>query len=154
LSNFLVSSRPFYTVYASALFAFLMVLFIRREHIRRNADLAAVKNRRAGRVALKRLREASKCLKHGQMDRFHKEILKAVWGYLSDKLNIPVSELTRTNAIHVLAGKGIDDENIKNLTDILDRCEYARYAPAAAVTEASSVYDGASRFIRSLESTI
>ncbi|MBG0859899.1 MAG: protein BatD [Bacteroidales bacterium] len=154
LSNFLVSSRPFYTAYASSLFAFLLVLFIRREHIRRNADLAVVKNRKAGRVAVKRLREASKCLKHGQMDRFHEEILKAIWGYLSDKLNIPVSELTRTNAIKALAAEGIDDENIKNLTDILDRCEYARYAPAAAVTEASSVYDGASRFIRTLESTI
>ncbi|MCJ7449612.1 MAG: BatD family protein [Bacteroidales bacterium] len=153
-SNILLSGRSFYTAYASALFVFLLVLFIRREHIRRNADLNAVRNRKAGKVAVKRLHEASKCLNHGQIDRFYEEILKAIWGYLSDKLNIPVSELTRNNAVNALTEKGIDEVKIKNLTDILDNCEYARFAPAASGTEAAAVYEGASEFIRSVENSI
>ena len=153
-SKILLSDRPFYTMYASALFVFLLVLFIRREHIRRNADLNAVRNRKARKVAVKRLHIASKCLNHGQIDRFHEEILKAIWGYLSDKLSIPVSELTRNNAVNTLKEKGVDDEKIKNLTDILDICEYARYAPAASGSEAAAVYEGASQFIRSVENSI
>jgi hypothetical protein len=153
-SNIILSTRPFYTAYASALFVFLLVLFVRREHIRRNADLNAVRNRKAGKVAVKRLHEASKCLNHGQIDRFHEEILKAIWGYLSDKLNIPVSELTRNSAVNALTEKGIDEVKIKNLTDILDSCEYARYAPASSGTEAAAVYEGASQLIRSVENSI
>ena len=99
---------------------------MRWEHIRRNADLTAVRNRKAGKIAAKRLHNASDCLKRNEMDKFHEEILKALWGYLSDKLNIPVSDLTRNNAISSLKEKGIDDEKIKVLTGILDNCEYAR----------------------------
>ena len=153
-ANNLLSKRSFYTAYATTLFAFLLILFIRREHIRRNADLSAVRNRKAGKIATKRLREASRCLKNGETDRFHEEILKGIWGYLSDKLNIPVSELTRNSAVDALKEKGISEDEIKNLTDILDSCEYARYAPAQSGTGAASVYEGASRFIRSLESNL
>ncbi len=150
----LISKRSFYSIYAIAFFLFLIVLFVRREHIRRNADLTAVRNRKAGRIAGKRLKEASACLKRGEIDRFHEEILKAIWGYLSDKLNIPVSDLTRSNAVIALKAKGISDENITSLTGILDSCEYARYAPASSGTEATAIYDGAARFIRSVENSI
>lgn len=153
-ANLLVSKRSFYSMYAIALILFLAVLFVRREHIRRNADIAAVKNRKAAKVAVKRLREASACIKRGESDRFYEEILKALWGYLSDKLNIPVSELTRTNAVTTLQDKGASEEKIREMTDILDKCEYARYAPSAAATEVTAIYDGASRFIRSIENTI
>ena len=88
------------------------------------------RNRKAGKIAV-RLRDASVCLKRNEMDMFHEEILKGLWGYLSDKLSIPVSDLTRNNAIIALKEKGIDDEKINVLTDILDKCEYARYAPAS-----------------------
>lgn len=150
----ILSKRLFYSGYAIALFVFLGVLFFRREHIRRNADLTAVRNRKAGKVAAKRLHEASACKKRGETDRFHEEILKAIWGYLSDKLNIPVSDLTRNNAVAALQEKGIDEDKIKSLSDILDRCEYARYAPSSSGTEVTEIYESASGFIRSIENSI
>ena len=153
-ANTLLSKRAFYSVYALTLALFLSVLFIRREHIRRNADLAAVRNRKAGKIAVKRLKGASTCLKHGEIDRFHEEILKATWGYLSDKLNIPVSDLTRSNAVASLTKKGISDDMIKMLSGILDTCEYARYSPSASETGASEVYENASQLIRSVENSI
>ena len=127
---------------------------MRREHIRRNSDISLVRNRKAGKVAVKRLRTASICLKNEQIDRFYEEILKAIWGYLSDKLNIPVSDLTRNNAITSLIERGIDEDRIKNLTGILDACEYARFAPSASGTEAATIYEGASQFIKSVENSI
>jgi hypothetical protein len=152
--NLIASKHSFYAGFAAALLAFLIVLFVRREHVKRNSDLSAVRNRKAGKIAGKRLREASLCIKHGETDRFHEEILKALWGYLSDKLNIPVADLNRNNAIESLQEKGIDQELINNLTRLLDECEYARYSPAAANKEVSSIYEDASKFIRSVENLI
>jgi hypothetical protein len=153
-ADILLVKRSYYSLFILALLIFLSFLFVRREHIRRNADVAAVKNRKAGKIANKRLKNASACLKRNEIDRFHEEILKALWGYLSDKLNIPVSDLTRNNAISSLKEKGIDDDKIKVLTDILDRCEYARYSPSADVTSASDIYNGASEFISDVENSI
>jgi hypothetical protein len=152
--NIILIKRSFYSIYVFAAFVFLIVLFVRREHIRRNSDLSLVRNRKAGKVASKRLRNASECLKNGQIDRFHEEILKAMWGYLSDKLNIPVSELTRSNAITSLTEKGIDEDKVKSLTGILDSCEYARFSPSASGTEAVTIYEDASRFIKTVENSI
>lgn len=150
----ITSNGSFISAYVFTLFGFFIVLFLRKEHIRRNSDLSLVRNRKAGKVAAKRLHAASVCLKNQQTDKFYEEILKALWGYLSDKLVIPVSELTRTNAAAALAGRGIDDEKIRNMNSILDTCEFARFAPSASGTEAEKIYEEASQFIRSVENSI
>jgi hypothetical protein len=152
--NLFISKRSFLTIYGLALVLFIAVLVIRREHIRRNADISSVRNRKAAKVAGKRLSEASDCLKSGENDKFYEEILKALWGYLSDKLRIPVSELTRTTAIEALLSKGIDEEHIDSLSNILDKCEYARFAPSSSTSEATGIYDGAMQFIRFVENSI
>jgi hypothetical protein len=154
-SGSLISSRrSFYSAYAFAMFVFLLVLFIRREHIRRNSDLTMVRNRKAAKIAGKRLKEANRCLNEGPADKFYDEILKAIWGYLSDKLNIPVSELTRSNAVNSLEERGIEEEQIAKLTSVLDTCEFARYAPSTSGTEAFKIYEEASQFISSVENSI
>ena len=154
VSNIILSGKAFYSAYAFSVLAFLIVLFLRREHIRRNSDLSQVKNRKAGKVAVKRLRLAAMCLKNDEIDSFYDEILKALWGYLSDKLSIPVSDLTRSNAVGALHGSGVDDELINRLTGILDTCEYARYAPSSSESGASDIYEGASQFIKSVENLL
>jgi hypothetical protein len=150
----LVSKRSFATIYGFALILFLGILFIRREKVRRNSDLSIVRNRKAAKIAGKRLQKASSFLNSGTIDEFYEEILKALWGYLSDKLSIPVSELTRNNAIELLKVKGIDDQLINSLSAILDKCEYARFSPSASGTEASEIYEGALDFIKTVENSI
>jgi hypothetical protein len=154
VSNITLSKRSFYSAYAFAALAFLIILFLRREHIRRNSDLTLVRNRKAGKVAAKRLHNAATCLKNDELDKFYEEILKAIWGYLSDKLNIPVSDLTRSNAIMALSEIGIDEDRINGLKNILDTCEYARYAPSSSETGASAVFEGTSQFIKSVENSL
>ncbi len=152
--NFLSSKRSFYSAYAFALILFLGVLFVRREHIRRNSDLTSVRNRKAAKVAGKRLNQAGVFLKEGPADKFYEEILKAIWGYLSDKLNIPVSDLTRTTAVNALKDNGIAEGELDNLTSVLDTCEFARFAPSSSEAEAAKIYEGASRFIKLVENSI
>ena len=152
--DILMSKRSFNSIYGFAFLIFLLVLFARREHVRRNSDLTIVRNRKAAKVAKRRLTEASRCLKSGLIDKFYEEMLKAIWGYLSDKLNIPVSDLTRNSAINSLKEEGIEEEKINNLITILDTCEYARFAPSSSDTEAAAIYEGASQFIRTIENSV
>jgi hypothetical protein len=153
-SNVILTAGSFYSIYAFGALAFFIVLFLRREHIRRNSDVRQVKNRKAGKVAGKRLHLAAVCLKNDEIDSFYEEILKAIWGYLSDKLNIPVSDLTRSNAIAALEAGGIDEKLLDNLVSILDKCEYARYAPSSSGSGATDIYEEASQFIKSLENLL
>ena len=149
-----VSRKWFWPVYAFSLLLFFIVLFIRREHIRRNSDLSAVRNRKAGKVAGQRLKMAAQCLKEKKSDRFYEEILKALWGYLSDKLSIPVSELNRNSAVEALRTKGIPEKELESIAALIDRCEFARYAPSSSAEEDENIYNEASRFIRLLENTL
>jgi hypothetical protein len=153
-SNILLSSRAFYSIYAFSALTFFIVLFLRREHIRRNSDLTRVKNRKAGKVAVKRLHNAELCLKNNEIDKFYDEILKAILGYLSDKLNIPVSDLTRSTAIATLTEQGIDGKLLDDLTHLLDKCEAAIYSPSSTETGAPDIYEGASQFIKSVENLL
>jgi len=150
----LVSRRMFPWYYFIALLIFIIVLIVRREHIRRNADVAKVRNRRAGKIARKRLSVAYKCLKSDMKEKFYEELLKALWGYMSDKLGIPLSELTRTRAVEKLKDKGVDDQIIEKVSSIIERCEYARFAPGSAPSEAKELYEGAAQFIRYIENKL
>ena len=149
----LVTRRSFYSSFAFAALAFLVVLFVRREHLKRNSDLSIVRNRKAGKIAVRRLRNASECLKNNQLDKFYEETLKSLWGYLSDKFSIPVAEMTRSRITLSLSEKGLDETIISSLNEILDKCEYARFAPISSGTEAASLYEGASQFIKSVENS-
>jgi hypothetical protein len=150
----LISKQSFITIYGFSLLLFLAILFLRREQIRRNSDISIVRNRKAAKIAGSRLKRASEFLKSDTLDGFYEEILKALWGYLSDKLSIPLSELTRNNATYLLKAKGIDDECVNNLSIILDKCEFARFSPSASDTEASEIYQGALVFIKTVENSI
>ena len=153
-SDVVVSKRSFAALYGFALIIFLGVLFFRREHVRRNSDLSLVRNRKAGKIAGKRLKKASEFIISGKNDAFYEEILKALWGYLSDKLNIPVSELTRINAVEALTSKGVGADVINELSDIIDKCEFARYSPASSESEVTNIYEGAMKFIKTVENSI
>ena len=62
-------------------------------------------------------------------DAFYDEVLKALWGYISDKLNIPVSRLSKDNIEEKLRNHGVNEELIKEFLNALNDCEFARFAP-------------------------
>ena len=121
----------FFGCYAIPLLIFVAIILFRLAQIKQNANQAAVKNRKAGKVSRKRLRQASKYMKQGQEAQFYDELLKGIWGYLSDKLSIPVANLSKDNVTDILAAHNVDSQLIGELMDLLNSCEFARYAPAA-----------------------
>jgi hypothetical protein len=150
--NKIIFGQPFfYLVYGISFLLFLLVVFLRRETIRRNANISQVKNRKANRMARKRLRKAQSYLKQNQQDAFYEEVMKAFWGYLGDKLTIPVAELSRDKSRDALKQKGIDEELTDSIYQLLDNCEYARFAPSAGTSDMQKLYKDAVALISRLE---
>ncbi|MDE6444245.1 MAG: BatD family protein [Muribaculaceae bacterium] len=122
-----------------------------RAYLKANADLLAVKSRKASKVARMRLRKAAICMKKRETDKFYDEMLAAIWGYLGDKLRIPMSELNRQNVSEKLTAEGMDAARIEGLIALIDECEFAKYAPASTKADMQPVYDKGAEVINGLE---
>ncbi|MDR0811111.1 MAG: BatD family protein [Paludibacter sp.] len=140
--------------YLVPLFVSLLLYFVFRKNARDNSDIQLVKNRRANRVAQKRLRAAKKLLTEGKKDLFYEEIMKALWDYLSDKLNIPAAALTKDAVTQQLAERGIGEQTIAKVKEILNTCEFARYAPPAESNAMGNLYEETIAQISDIESNI
>jgi hypothetical protein len=150
-SRFIFGSTFGWLLYLIPLLISLILFFIFRKTIRDNANIEYVKNKKANKVAVKRLKHAGKLLNEGKKESFYEEVLKAVWTYLSDKLNIPVAMLNKGNVVAELSKKNIDAELINQLTEILNTCEFARYAPSRGQEEMGNLYNDTIKVISNLE---
>lgn len=129
--------------------AILFIYF--RKQVKENADLQFVKNKRANKVAQKRLKTANKLLSEGKKEAFYAEVMKTVWTYLSDKLTIPVSLLNKENIVQNMEQKGVDSYITNQFIGILNTCEYASYAPNSGLQEMGNLYDDTAKIIGDLE---
>lgn len=125
-----------------------------RRHLSAISDITALKSRKAAKMARRRLRNAAKCMKSGDADNFYDEILKAVWGYLSDKLKMPTSELSRENISDKLGSIVSDSKIIWESLDLLDECEFAKFSPVNQSKNMPIVYNKACDILERLEETI
>ncbi len=144
----------FYLAYILPFLIFLLAFIFNRKRIKENADVAKMKNKRANRIAMKRLKAAAISLKANKKEEFYDEILKALWDYISDKFNIPLSDLSKDNINDILVNKDIDKEMITDFMTILDTCEFARYAPSSGSSEMDSLYQKTMETITKLEKNI
>ena len=112
-----------------------------------------MKNKKANKVANKRLKVARNLMNKNKRDEFYEELLHALWGYLSDKLTIPVSELNRDNIKFELDKFGASEDTVNKAITILDECEFARYASSSNDSSMQSVYEESCDLINSIENT-
>ena len=147
---YLFGNRWFYLVYIGSLILFIIILIVRREQIKRSANVAKYRNRKAGRMASKRLKAARIILNSNNKDQFFEELGKALWGFLSDKLSIPMSELSKEKVHEVFQQQGVDQETMDRFFEIADTCEFARFAPGGRDSEMADLYSGASKIISAL----
>lgn len=123
-------------------------------YVQYNSDKELVKNRRANKVAVKRLRYAQKLLQQGKKEEFYAEIMNAFWSYLSDKLVIPVAELSKDKVRDVLLQKAVPEEDIRKITEVLNICEFARFAPPTGEEHMGNLYEESLTLISILEGYI
>ena len=138
-------------LYLIPLLISLLLFFIFRKQAKENADISLVKNKKANKLAQKRLKLAQKLLKEGNKDKFYEEVMKATWTYLSDKLSIPVSSLTKDNVETELLNHQVEQTHINKFIDILNTCEFARFAPNSGQQEMGDLYAETIQAISNLE---
>jgi len=126
-------------------------LFARRNYIRNNSNQVLVKERKAARIAKKQLVNAEKLMQQNKKDEFYTEILMALNSYIGNKLNIPVSDLSRENINKALAQKQVDSQLSAKLNATLETSEYAKYAPGAVSGDLQQVYKDTVELVTSLE---
>lgn len=151
-----VSGRMFHSVWYWAAYVVMVLMlvgavFAYRRTLRLRADVGGRRLARASRVALKRLRAARGFMQKGDNDAFYQELASAMWGYVSDKLGIPPSQLLRDNIAGRLADYGAGETDTQAVLDVLDECEQARFTPDHSAAEVSALYERAATAIKNLE---
>lgn len=145
------SSIGFYILGILPAILYFLFFILRKKRKELIENKALLKNKKAKKVAIKRLSLAEKYLKLSESDKFYEEMTKAIWGYLSDKLSIPLSELNKDKISNILTKLKIENEMILNLIDLIDSCEFARYAPSESNSDMQSNYEQAANIITILE---
>ena len=151
IGNTLWGKLWFFFLYLVFFLVFSLVYLFRKRKRMEQANVMLARNRKASKLARKRLKNASRYMKESNESALYEAILKALWGYLSDKLSIPASSLSRENIAVNFKKYGIDKELIRAFSDLLDECEYAQYAPHGSGSEMKDVYEKAVQIIVKLE---
>lgn len=153
-SDIFYGSFMYFLCYLIPAILFIVFFFVYRKQIRENSNLALVRTKKANKTAVKRLKIAGKLLKENKREEFYEEVLRALWGYLSDKLNIPQANLTKDNVEAELTLYGVDEALINEFMEILNTCEFARYAPSQDHEEMDKLYEWTVDAIGKMENTI
>ena len=152
--DFFFGSTTYYLWYIIPLVLFVVFVIVYRKKAIENANVAKVRTKKANKVAAKRMKNAGKLLTENKQEAFYDEVLKALWGYISDKLNIPVSQLSKDNIEDELTQYGVAPELIKDFIGTLNECEFARYAPGNQNEAMDKVYSSAVEVISKMENSI
>ena len=152
--SFFFGTPGYWLFYLIPALVFIVFFIIYRKQIAANANVAKVRTKKANKVAVKRLKLAGKLLADNKKDAFYDEVLKALWGYVSDKLSIPMSRLSKDNIEEELRNYGVDDALIAEFLKVLDNCEFARFAPADANQGMDKIYAEALDIISKMEGSI
>lgn len=148
------TSALYIAAYPGLILLFILFLVAERKRVAKNANVLLVRNKKANKVAVKRLKVAKKLMKENRMNEFYDEILKAMWGYVSDKLSIPVAMLTKDNISSELLAKGVGENVVDEFKEVLDEGEFARYAPGDKEAAMEKVFSMSIKVISKIENSI
>lgn len=152
--DFFFGTVGYYLCYLIPLLLFVVFAVIYRQKALENANVAKVKTKKANKVATRRMKLAGKLLAENKKNEFYDEVLKALWGYISDKLSIPVSQLSKDNIEAELTNYGVPEALIAEFIGVLNECEYARYAPSNENEAMDKVYSASVEVISKMENSI
>ncbi len=120
----------------------------------RRADVVGTRNRKATRQALKRLKLAGDFLNKNLYTAFYEELHRALIGFIADKLTMDMADQSKENIAEALSARGVPEATVKSFTDLLDACEYARYAPDAGHEAMNAHYEQAVSVITAIDSSM
>ena len=151
INDFFFGSAAYWSIIAALIVVFVTLFVIFRQRAIDNANVTKMRGKKANKVATKRLKLAARLMTDNKPSEFYDEVLRALWGYVGDKLNIPVAQLSHDNISSKLAERGVHQSIIDKFIGAIDECEFERYAPGDPKGNMSKVYDKAILAIEKIE---
>lgn len=149
-----IYSGSFWILLLLPLVLFILILLWLRKRKQLQSDVLLFKNKRATKISKKRLSIAKNYMAKSEHDNFYEEINRAMWGYLSDKLAMQNSDLTKDKARETLASLGVSDNLVNDFLDTLNSAEFARYSPSNAIDGMEQTYKSAVKSITEIEGVL
>lgn len=152
--DFFFGSRAYWISLAVLFLIFISLFVIFRQRAIDNANVGKMRGKKANKMAAKRLRKAKKLMDAGNQNEFYDEVLRALWGYMCDKLDMPVERISRDNISQCLSERNVTEETINRFIEALDECEFERYAPGDAKGNMNKTFEAAMTAIMNIEGTM
>jgi|DewCreStandDraft_4_1066084.scaffolds.fasta_scaffold32325_2 hypothetical protein len=152
--QFFFLSKLYFTLLVIPVILFIAALIFRRKHLKLRGNVALLRNKKATKIARNRLKKAQKFLQNNERNNFYNEISQALWGYLSDKFNIPLAELSMESVNQSLQNKLVDTATIEQLISVLNNCEFARFTPESESVNMKKIYNEAIDIIKKIENEL
>ena len=149
--DFFFGSGVYWGIIAALIIVFIALFVIFRQRAIDNANVTKMRGKKANKVATKRLKMAARLMTDNKPSEFYDEVLRALWGYVGDKLNIPVAQLSHDNISQKLAERNVHQSIIDKFIGAIDECEFERYAPGDPKGNMNKVYDKAMLAIEKIE---
>ena len=154
LDDFFFGSTGYWISLTVLALLFISLFIIFRQRAIDNANVTKMRGKKANKVAAKRLKKAARLMSDNKPSEFYDEVLRALWGYVGDKLNIPVEQLSHDNISQRLSERSVGEDTVNQFIGALDECEFERYAPGDPKGNMNKVYDKAINAIEKIESTM
>lgn len=150
----MVFSGTYFIWITVLLIVFVAIVILMHKKIRNQQDVELMKRKKANKVSRKRLKRANKFMQQGNKTEFYKEIIRALWGYASDKLGIPTANLTKDNVSQAFAERNVNEELARNFLNLIETCEFAHFVSAQDDNEMQNIYRDTVKVIELLEENI
>ncbi len=154
VDEFFFGSIQYWVSLLVPLLAFIILLVVFRKRALDHADIVKMRGKKANKVATRRLKKARNLMNHNKQAEFYDEVLHALWGYVGDKLNMPVEKLARENIADNLQQQSVDGKTIDTFISALDECEFERYAPGDPSGNMNKTIDSAMTAIMEIENVM
>ncbi|MBN2173661.1 MAG: protein BatD [Bacteroidales bacterium] len=154
VGSYFFGSGIFYILLILPVILFIAFTIIWKNELKKRSNIALMRNRKATKVAKKRMKKAQGFLKENKKDEFYVEVSQALWGYLSDKFSIPLSNLSMTTVSETLQQRDVDENTLNRFIDTLNNCEFARFAPGDSTVEMEKIYIESVNIISKMESEL
>lgn len=154
VNTFFFGSMAYWICLLLPLIAFIILLIVFRKRAIEQADIVKMRGKKANKVATKRLKKAHQLMAQNKQNEFYDEVLKALWGYVSDKLSMPIEQLSRNNIADNLQNCKVDKQTVETFISALDECEFERYAPGDASGNMNKTINSAMSAIMEIENVL
>ncbi len=154
MNDFFFGSVLYWSILISLFVVFVILLIVFRKKAMDRTNIGKMRGKKANKIAVKRLHKANKLMLAGKRKEFYDEVLRALWGYMGDKMNIPVEQLSRENIKEKLLAYEVDEETINKFVNMLDECEYERYSPGDIEGNMNKIFESARMTIMRIEGVV